>query len=175
MADPRDDPVDQLSRNRQQLLSEGHNPPKFVDRRLPTFDVGIYADGGPGKTVLRARGTNPWTLGSITIGSNKILCIDYMHFEAASPNMWFKLRHNHSGSAAIPGGTIDSYYLGARGGVTSIGGPDQPLLAVRGPGTLFLYAMGAGSVSGTSSNLVHKALGTRGVDRYAGKVRGWIV
>jgi len=168
---------EEFARKREQLLSEGHNPPRFVDRRLPTYETGVFADGGPAKVGgPRQQGTNPWILGSFTLGSNKIWMMDQYKFQTSSPNVWFKLRHGHSGTASVPGGTLDSWHMTARGALGDrSGNSESPLHAVRGPGTIFLYGFGAGSVSGTSSNRVHRALGTRGVDRFSGLVRGYVV
>lgn len=172
----RDDSPDG-ARLRAGAPSPGHNPPRILDRALPTLRPGINGDGSPAKTAPRTQGTNPWILGSMTIGSQHIYALDWYKFETSSPNVWFKLRHNHAGNLAgstpsnQPGGTLMTWHLAARGARENHAGRDAAFIAVPA-GTVFLYGFGAGSVSGTSSNLVHRALGTRGVDRFSGHVRG---
>lgn len=164
-----------LPRTRQGLLSKGHNPPRYVDRELPTYETRIFADGGPGKLHPGALGSNPWILGSLTIGSGNIWNITFVEFTAGSPNAYFKLRHNRSGTnASNPGGTLETWYLAARGRLSERSAADSPLRSVRGPGTYFLYGFGAGSVAGTTSNRVHRALGSRAVDRFSGLIRGYV-
>lgn len=164
-------------RVRRLLLSKGHNPPRYVDDELPTLPVGIFGDGGPAKPFPRSQGTNPWIAGSFTIGTNRIFVMDQYDFNTGSPNVWWKLRHNHSGTnASVPGGTIWAKHQPARGNLSGEDSSGKGILRIRGPGTISLYGFGAGSFGiGTTSNLVHRAMGTRGTDRYSGQIRGYIV
>lgn len=165
-----------MTRQRNVVLSKGHNPPRYVDREIPTFEQGIFADGGPGKVFVGAQGSNPWILGSMYIGSNHVFNILQTKFQSGSPNVWFKLRLNRSGSSATQqGGTIDSWFLQQPGRQLDVGDVDTPLRSIRGPGTLFLYGFGGGSVSGTTSNRIHKTLGTQANLRYSGLIRGHVV
>jgi len=165
-----------MARYRPVAVSPGHNPPRMVDKVLPTYETVMQGFGGPGKQFPRTQGTNPWIAGSVTIGTNRVFNITLAKMQSSSPNVWFKLRHNHSGSnAQAPGGTLDEWHLAAPGRVLDVGDTDTPLRSIRTSGTLFLYGFGAGSVSGTSSNRVHKALGTRGQDRYSALVRGYVL
>lgn len=165
-----------MQRYRPTFLSPGHNPPRYVDKVIPTFETTIHADGGPGKQFPRAQGTNPWIAGSFTLGTNRVWNIVLAKMQASSPNVWFKLRHNHSGTnATAPGGTLDEWFLSAAGRQVDVGETETPLRSIRSSGTLFLYGFGAGSVSGTTTNRVHKTLGTRAVDRFSAMVRGYVL
>ena len=170
-----DQDIQDMQRKRSVILSPGHNPPKMVDRQLPTQEARIHGYGGPGKKVQGAQGTNPWVAGSMTIGSNKIFNLTLAKMQSSSANVWFKLRHSRSGSGAtIAGGTLDEWYLQNAGRQIDVGDIDTPLRSFKGPGTLFLYGFGAGSLSGTTSNRTHKTLGTRGQDYYSALIRGYI-
>lgn len=169
-----EDQADDLQRRRRVLLSQGHMPPRFIDDYAPTYHTGIHGDGGPSKVGPRSAGTNPWIAGSFTIGSGNVWLLREADFHSSTPNVWFKLRHNHSGTNATnPGGTIRSWHLPTRGDLNR-NGEQRGLLSLRS-GTVFLYGFGAGSVSGTSSNRVHRALGTRAVDRVSAYVGGVIL
>lgn len=167
-----DEKGDGVPRERKVLLSKGHNPPRFIDEEIPTYESTIYADGGPGiPPTPGAQGSNPWILGSLTIGSGNIYNITYYRFDAGSPNVFFKLRHNHSGTnAANPGGTKQTWHLPTRGFVENQAEKNTPLRSIRGPGTLFLYGFGPGS-----SNLAqHRGLTGGANARWAGLVRGYM-
>lgn len=165
-----------VPRQRETLLSKGHNPPRLVDKEIPTYESRIYADGGPAKAPTPgAQGTNPWILGSMTIGSGNVWNMTYYQFTAGSPNASFKLRHNHSGTNATnPGGTLQTWHLAARGVLERESHADSPMRSIRS-GTLFLYGFGGGSVAGTSSNRVHRALSIAAGDRFSGLVRGYVI
>lgn len=162
-----------MVRRRNALLSRGHSPPRFVDEEIPTLEKSIFAEGGPSKVSPGAQGSNPWILGSATIGTNHFWNLLEAKFAAGSPNVWFKLRHNHSGSSNPRGGTMDAWHLASRGETSAVGDHKTPLRSIPA-GTVFLYGFGAGSVSGTTSNRVHRTLGTRAVDRFSGLLRGWV-
>jgi hypothetical protein len=176
-----DQPSEDLQRRREVVLSPGHDPPRYVDKQIPTLEAVIHADGGPGKVSPGAMGTNPWIVGSMTIGTNHIWNIDLIQLETSTPNIWVKVRHNHSGtaapSAAAPynykGGTLGEWLLASRGGREIVGRPDAPIRSIRG-GTVFIYGFGAGSVAGTSSNRVHRAMSIQGADRTGVTVKGHI-
>lgn len=170
-----------VDRVREQYYSPGHQPPVYKDKVIPTLEARIYADGGPGKLHPGAQGTNPWILGSMTIGSNKVWNIDLVELETSTPNVWYKLRHSHSGSASPtssapgnhPGGTLASWHLAARGALNRQGDAMNPIRSIR-QGTVFVYGFGAGSVAGTTSNRVHRAIGIAATDRFSGLVKGHI-
>lgn len=164
---------DDFNRQRQTEYSPGHDPPRYVDRSLPSLPVRIFADGGPAKTSFGAQGTNPWILGSFTIGSGKVFEAHTVDFHSGSPNVWFAVRNNHPGSnTRLPGGTIRKFHLPSRGDL--VRQDRNGIFWIRGPGTISLYGFGAGSVGGTSSNRVHRALSIAGGDRFSGLLEGHI-
>lgn len=160
-------------RTRRQVLSPGHNPPKFVDEVLPTFEQEIHGIGGPGRTFPRAAGTHPWIAGSLTIGSNKVFNVTHIHLESSTPNVWFLLRHNHSGTAAIPGGTIQAFRMQSAGFRDIVGRADSPIRSIRGPGTVYVY--GFGRRNALTGSTPYAALGTNLAHSHAATVRGYVV
>lgn len=177
-----EEPSNETRKTRPQLYSPGHDPPKYVDHVIPTLETRLYADGGPGKRFPGAQGTNPWILGTMTVGTNRVFNIDLVHLETSSPNVWFKVRHNHSGSAAPTagapynhkGGTLDSWHLAARGGREIVGRPQAPILSIRS-GTVSFYAFGAGSAATSGGTTqIHKALSAVAAERFSGKLKGHI-
>lgn len=162
-----------VRRSRGMRFSAGHNPPKMVDSQLATRERSIVGIGGPGKPFPRTQGTHPWIAGSFTIGSNKVWQLEKAHFEIGSPNCWFLLRHSHSGTAAIPGGTIDAWRFNATGRTDILGDTDAPLRSVRGPGTVFLYGFGRRSASTGSTPYLQ--LGSSPTIAFAAVLRGHIV
>lgn len=163
-----------IVRYRPMLRSDGHNPPRLVDKPLPTLEQLIFAEGGPGRGGA-GEGSLPWILGSIPLGSGDVLNLTFIHMETNTPNVWFKIRHNHSGTAAMDprGGTMDSFHLAAKGGRSFISDPESPVRSFRGPGTLTFEAFGPrNAVTGA---VPHGSLGTRAQDAFVGELKGYIV
>lgn len=159
-----------LPRVREAVRSDGHPTPRFMDRSIPSWERRIFAEGGPGKTFPGASGTNPWTLGTLMIGSGQVFELTYFRFQTGSANAFFKLRHSNSGSnSANPGGTLQSWHLPSVGLQEAAVEPESPIRSIRGPGTLSLLGFGAGS-----SGANHRALPTTAATRFSGLVRGYV-
>lgn len=173
MALNEDHPED-FTRQRRVRYSPGHNPPRSVPDTLPTLEQSITGYGGPGRTNPRTQGTHPWIAGSFTIGSNHVWNISLIDLKSSSPNVWFMLRHNHSGTASLPGGTIDKWHLPAAGHRT-IGptGPNTPIRSIRGPGTITV--LGFGARRALTGSTPYRALGTNTGHEYGATIRGDIV
>lgn len=166
-----DQPTDMV-RTRKVLFSRGRSPMGFIDDELPTLPVIIYGVGGPGKAPSGPRvggGTNPWNAGSFTIGTNHQYVLRLVDLSTSTPNVWVFLRHNHSGTSAIPGGTVAGWHMPARGDLSRVGG-DKGLLVIRGGGTITALVFGAGSTATT-----YRAVGTSRADRVSVRLEGHIV
>lgn len=164
---------DEFGRRRPALLSKGHEVPKYVDDEIPTFETRIEAEGGPGGD--EGQGTNPWIAGSLTIGSGKVWAIDRIALDSSSPNVWYKFTHNHPGTATVPGGTLESIFVGSGGHLEIQGRRNDPVLAIRGPGTVQVEVFGARQNRSRSDGTLHEALGTNPGDLWAVLAKGRIL
>lgn len=166
-----DTPTEDL-RERGQRLSKGHNPPRYVDKELPTFEDDITAIGGPGKDGPESgQGSHPWVLGSKTIGTGEIWQIDLVEFDANSAPAWFVLRHNRSGSHQGQGGTLEAWLMQNAGDRVIVGDESEaPVASIREPGTVELLGFGARSRA-TGAN-PYGTIGTRPTDNFKGRLRG---
>lgn len=158
----------------EKLKSEGHDSVRMVDKPLPTMEQQIFAEGGPGRGGP-GEGSLPWVLGSVPLGTGDVLNITLVHLETNTPNVWYKLTHNHSGTTqgTLPqGGTIDAWHLAAEGGRDIVGETEDPIRSIRGPGTVQLELVGPRNA--LTGAVPHGSLGTSPEDAWAGEVKGWI-
>lgn len=154
-------------------LKKGGLTPEYVDMPIPTEPIRLRF--GPGRgTASRTAGHyqgSAWLMGSKTlVGSPNDIMYQALkvRFNTSTPNVFFAVTHSRAGPGSrMTGGgtgTVDIPYYPGKSDDTLVGDLLSPIYSF-GPGTLRVYALGAGSAlsAGKGSMLRIQGFGSAGL------------
>ena len=146
-------------------LRKGGLTPDYVNMAIPTEPVRLKFGPGRGtasRTASHYQGS-AWLMGSKTlVGSPNDIMYQFqrVRFNTSTPNVYFAITHSRAVNlfAGVATGTVDVIYLPSKGDDLSVGDPFTPIYSF-GPGTLRVYALGAGSSLSTGKGSMMRIQG----------------
>lgn len=150
-------PIDEVI-VRTQLLKKGGLHPEFINQIIPTEPLRLSFGAGRG-TATKGVGS-AWLMGSKYLpGSPYELQYQAtkLRLDTSTPNVWFAITHSRYG-------TVDSPYEVAKGDDLTTTDMLSPIYSFP-PGTLRIYALGAGSSrsTGKGTDTLFQGIGSGGL------------